>query len=248
MKVLGLEFYDGKPADALSEARGLCVFPSGPGLATLKCDARYREALAGADTRFVDSGFLALFWFLLSGERLSRLSGLRFLKAFLEIDDLKNKRILWVHPTPPAQKRNRLFLEFDKKFPAALPTHYCAPLYPAGNAIQDEELLALARKKQPQVIVLNLGSGTQEPLGFYLKKNLAFAPVILCTGGAIDFLTGAQANIPDWADRLFLGWLFRSVFTSRSQAKRMRVSPGWRYLVAWRLLPLLMKYRREMPQ
>ena len=34
-------------------------------------------------------------------------------------------------------------------------------------------------------------------------------PVILCTGGAIAFLTGGQANIPTWADRMYLGWLFR---------------------------------------
>jgi UDP-N-acetyl-D-mannosaminuronic acid transferase (WecB/TagA/CpsF family) len=30
-----------------------------------------------------------------------------------------------------------------------------------------------------------------------------------CTGAALGFLTGDQFAIPDWADRLFLGWVFR---------------------------------------
>ena len=77
MKVLGLEFYQGKAGGALAAARGLCVFPSAPGLATLDRNERYRGALLKADTRFVDSGFLALFWLFLSFERLSRISGLR---------------------------------------------------------------------------------------------------------------------------------------------------------------------------
>ncbi len=34
-------------------------------------------------------------------------------------------------------------------------------------------------------------------------------PAIICTGAAIAFLTGRQAQIPNWADRFFLGWLFR---------------------------------------
>ncbi len=245
MRILGLEFYDGDPKEAVLRARGLCVFPAGPSLATLDRDARYREALLAADVRFVDSGFLTLSWFLLSGERLKRISGLRFLKDFLR--GPKNNRILWVHPSPAAQKRNALFLEIDQKFPAALSSHYCAPMYPEAQPIRDEALLSMAKQHQPQAIVINLGGGTQEPVGQYLKQNLAFHPLILCTGGAIDLLTGAQTQVPDWADSLFLGWFFRSFFTPRAQRRQMRVHPGRRYIEALRLFPLLAKYRREMP-
>lgn len=60
-------------------------------------------------------------------------------------------------------------------------------------------------------------------------------PAIICTGAAIAFLSGRQANIPDWADRLMLGWLIR---TLREPAKYLP-----RYWAALRLLPLLWKYR-----
>ena len=37
----------------------------------------------------------------------------------------------------------------------------------------------------------------------------AYRPALICTGAAIAFLSGRQASIPPWADRLFLGWLMR---------------------------------------
>ena len=36
-------------------------------------------------------------------------------------------------------------------------------------------------------ILINLGSGIQEPLGLYLNENLNFKPGIICTGAAIAF-------------------------------------------------------------
>jgi UDP-N-acetyl-D-mannosaminuronic acid transferase (WecB/TagA/CpsF family) len=277
---LGLAFYSGSPAQAAASAKGLCVFPSAPGLSALDKDPRYRAALLKADMRFVDSGFLALFWFFLTGERLQRVSGLRFLKTFLADPALRQKRILWIHPSAAAQNKNHPYLEEAQKLPPALSSHYVAPFYPADSPIADAALLDLCRQTQPEIIVINLGSGTQEPLGAYLKENLRTkdvrgaaqagygaavpnikplpeggvgggrksTPLILCTGGAIEFLTGAQAFIPDWADRLFLGWLFRIFATPHRQAKTMRTSPVFRYIGAWRLLWLLLKYRRRLPQ
>jgi UDP-N-acetyl-D-mannosaminuronic acid transferase (WecB/TagA/CpsF family) len=39
----------------------------------------------------------------------------------------------------------------------------------------------------------------------------AYRPALICTGAAIAFLSNRQVNIPPWADRLFLGWLMRSL-------------------------------------
>lgn len=62
-------------------------------------------------------------------------------------------------------------------------------------------------------------------------------PVILCTGAAIAFFTGGQARIPVWADRLYLGWLFRII-----------EKPGVflpRYLRAFWHFPLLLLRERK---
>ena len=58
----------------------------------------------------------------------------------------------------------------------------------------------------------NIGGGTQEILGLFLKKKLKIKTTILCTGGAISFFTGYQSPINYIIDRLFLGWLVRIIF------------------------------------
>jgi UDP-N-acetyl-D-mannosaminuronic acid transferase (WecB/TagA/CpsF family) len=246
MVVLGLKFFQGPARNAVTAAHGLCVFPSAPGLATLDRDARYRDALLKADVRYVDSGFLALAWFVISGKKLCRVSGLYFLRKFFKDKQIRKKKILWINPTTEAQERNKKFIS-QSGFPEALSIHTVSPLYPADKPIRDAALLEFIELQKPEIIVINLGGGTQEPLGAYIKERLSYAPTLLCTGGALDFLTGAQAVIPDWADKLVLGWLLRVLSTPRSQAKSMRISPGKRYLGAFRLFKLLVKWRERLP-
>ena len=62
-------------------------------------------------------------------------------------------------------------------------------------------------------------------------------PAILCTGAAIAFLTGGQATIPKWADRLYLGWLFRILQSPRKYF--------YRYLQAARLPFVLNAWKSE---
>ena len=78
--------------------------------------------------------------------------------------------------------------------------------------IQDKILLQFANKIKPDYIILNLGSGVQETLGFYLKKNLKYKTKIICTGAAISFFTKDQAPINELLDKFFLGWLTRIIF------------------------------------
>jgi len=114
---------------------------------------------------------------------------------------------------------------------------YNAPMY--GNTIDDPKLLANLERLRPKHIIVTVGGGTQERLGLYLKRNLGYLPAIHCIGAAIAFLSGDQVRIPNWADRLYLGWLFRCISSPR------RFVP--RYLSAPRLLPLLWRYRTELP-
>ena len=59
---------------------------------------------------------------------------------------------------------------------------------------------------------MNIGGGVQEKLGLYIKKNIKFKCSIICTGAAIAFLTKRQAPINNFIDRLYLGWLIRTLF------------------------------------
>ena len=88
---------------------------------------------------------------------------------------------------------------------------YLAPQYKEGN-IEDPELLDLLKQRPVHWVMIQIGGGVQEPLGAWLKRQLAsLTPAILCTGAASAFILGHQIRIPLWADRLFLGWLFRTL-------------------------------------
>jgi UDP-N-acetyl-D-mannosaminuronic acid transferase (WecB/TagA/CpsF family) len=86
---------------------------------------------------------------------------------------------------------------------------------------------------------VTIGGGTQERLGLYLKRNLQPLPAIHCIGAAIAFLSGDQVRIPLWADRLYLGWLFRCL------SEPGRYVP--RYWSARKLIGIMLRYREQMP-
>jgi UDP-N-acetyl-D-mannosaminuronic acid transferase (WecB/TagA/CpsF family) len=92
---------------------------------------------------------------------------------------------------------------------------------------------------RPQHVVVTVGGGTQERLGLYLKRNLPYLPAIHCIGAAIAFLSGDQVHIPVWADKFYLGWLFRSLSDPKRYVPR--------YWDARNLFQLILRYRHELP-
>ena len=88
---------------------------------------------------------------------------------------------------------------------------YIAPIY-KKNKITDIKLLKDIKTIKPKYIIINLGGGTQEILGSYLKKNLNYKPSIICSGAAISFLTKQQAPISAIVDKLYLSWLLRIIY------------------------------------
>jgi N-acetylglucosaminyldiphosphoundecaprenol N-acetyl-beta-D-mannosaminyltransferase len=241
VKILGLDFFQGTVEEAVEATRGggLVVAPSGPGLATLRDDADYRTALDAADVRLLDSGLLAWLWERRHGEKLSRISGYRFLQQLLKLPDLAQPRAsLWVAPTTEAAARTRKWLAENLLLIVPPESWHVAPVYDA-NAVADEALLALVRARHPRFIFIGVGGGPQEKLGAWLKSRLDYRPAILCTGAAIAFLTGEQARIPDWADRARLGWLMRCLQDPR------RFVP--RYWQARRLVSLYRRWGDQAP-
>ncbi len=229
---------------APSEATGafpsmLVVAPSAPGLAAdLVKSASYREALTTADLAITDSGFMVLLWRAFTGVKLPRLSGLKFMVAVLARPELKQPgSVFWVMPSAEEDQRNRAWL-VSKGFPVTEADVYLAPHYPLG-AIQDAELLRRIEARKPSVVMLAIGGGVQERLGLMLRAQLKTPTSILCLGAAIAFLSGGQANIPPWADRMVLGWLMRLASNPRKFWRR--------YWEALALVSLLWRHRDRLP-
>jgi len=208
--ILGISFFNGDLDTGIRLALqgGLCCFPSGPGLATLDLQPEYRKALQSAKLCFVDSGYLALLWKKRTGRTLNRISGFKFLSTILQYNHLPSpESTLWVMPNPREAEINKQYLQ-ERGYPLPDDSIYVAPRYPTDN-IQDPQLLQKIQDQRPSLVVINLGGNVQEPLGAWLYPQVDPSTTLLCTGAAIAFLSGIQANIPPWADRFYLGWLLR---------------------------------------
>jgi UDP-N-acetyl-D-mannosaminuronic acid transferase (WecB/TagA/CpsF family) len=91
--------------------------------------------------------------------------------------------------------------------------------------------------QKPNWVIINIGGGTQEKLGLYLRQNLSYKPAIICTGAALAFKTGRQVKVSSWMDKLYIGWLARCI------AKPKMYIP--RYMSAFKLISLLFKYKNK---
>ena len=197
--------------------KGLFVFPAGPALASIDKSKKYHESLLSADLVFFDSGFFVLLLKFLKNIKVNKFSGYKFLSFFFEyLKENKKKSIFCIDPNLKFSKSNNNFL---KNLGIKKIHNYIAPRYKVEN-FHDKKLLKELKKFNPDFVLTNLGGGTQEILGLYLKKNLRNKTTILCTGAAISFFTKDQAPINNLIDQLFLGWLIRLIFNPLIFTKR----------------------------
>lgn len=277
--IMGIKFLSGSAAEAVAAGLrgGLVVVPSAPVLVDMVERPDLREAMLNADLAITDSGLMVLLWRLLSREKLERVSGLEYLKLLLQIlkpesGNLKAEGsdpnhstnpqvsgfrsqvslaggVFWVMPTAAARDRNLAWLR-TQGFQTTVDDCYVAPQYPAEGALSDGELLTVIQNRKPAHIIIALGGGVQERLGWFLKQDLsqlpapnsqlrAYNPGIHCIGAAIGFLSGEQVKIPMWVDYLYLGWLWRSISAPRKFVPR--------YWKAARLVPLMIRYGAKAP-
>jgi UDP-N-acetyl-D-mannosaminuronic acid transferase (WecB/TagA/CpsF family) len=241
-RILGIDFFDGSAKEAIEIMRvkgGILVVPAAPALKDLDRSPDYRDALLNADLAITDSAFMVLIWNRMQSIPIKRLSGLEYLRELLLEPDVREPgNTLWIMASPVSAKRNLDWLAGQGIF---IPedTIYMAPMY--GNApIDDPALLERLNRLRPQHVIVTIGGGTQERLGLYLKRNLSYRPAIHCIGAAIAFLSGDQVHIPVWADKFYLGWLFRSL------AEPKRYIP--RYWDARKLLAIMLRNRGRLPE
>ncbi len=237
--ILGVRFFNGtvdKAVETMSANGGLLVVPAAPALVKLQSDEVYRRALVSADMAIADSGAMVLLWKILTGRRVERISGLKFLKHLIvRLGSRPNERVLWIVPTEAAHEKTINWLRRVNLTGTA--DFYVAPRY--ATEVRDDVLLAKIDSHPPVHIVVGIGGGVQEKLGLFLKENLRARPAIHCIGAALAFLTGDQPPIPMWADRFYLGWLLRLL-------RQPRVF-GPRYVSAFKLPGLIFRYREKLP-
>lgn len=222
---LGIKFWNGTATDLLRAADsqgGLLTVPSAPSLAEIRVDESLRRAYRSSDFAVVDGGYVALILRVFFARSLPRISGLQILQRLIGDRDKRaipfhERRLLFVVPSGEEGERIIRYLRVNG-FESDRLAWYEAPFYRQEADYEDKVLAAKVGEWSPDWIILCIGGGRQEKLGYYLRscgngvrpqEARQNGPVILCTGGAISFFTGSQAKIPTWADRMYLGWLFR---------------------------------------
>ena len=210
-KGITFENFDIKDFKKIIEKKGLFLFPSGPGLSSVEKEIPYLIALRNADYNFFDSGYFVLLLKYFKKVNVNKFSGYLFIKLFLKyIKDNNNKKLFLIDPSIKLSLSNtKLFNKIGLVKKNI--NNYIAPLY-KGKSISDKELLNIIKRVKPDYILLNIGGGTQEILGSYIKNNINFKCTIMCTGAAISFFTRDQAPINVFFDKIYLGWLIRIIF------------------------------------
>lgn len=237
--ILGISFFNGSPKKAVREIQkgGYMVVPAAPALVTMPRDSLYAEAVLESNLAIADSRYMTLLWLILQGKIVRRISGLTFLKEFLKLPELRALGALFlVNPSDCEAEANISYLK-SKGISMGSDYSYTAPMY--SENVQDKKLSGILGRLQPRYILLNIGGGQQEKLALYLRENLSYKPSIVCTGAAIAFLSGKQASIPPWVDRIGLGWLWRSLENPRKFVPR--------YLSAFSLAKLIFRYGALSP-
>ena len=147
-----------------------------------------------------------------------------------------DRRSFWILPNKRAAQK---LLDWSGREPLTISREDChiAPRYEIE--VGDPNLLVLIERGRPAHLIIAIGSGAQEKLCHYLREHLSYLPAIHCIGAALGFLTGDQIAIPDWADRVFLGWLWRLFAQPRTFVPRL--SRGLE--LPW----LLWKYGEKLP-
>ena len=221
-QILGIQFYNGDPDEAvrlMSRDGGFMTAPSGTCFARLREDEQYRHAILASDLAIADSGLMVVLCRLFRRENIQRISGLKYLKHLLgTLKSVGTAEIFWIVPTQRAQQK---LLDWARVETLSIAAEDCyvAPRY--GFELRDATLVALIERRRSAQVVIAIGSGAQEKLGHYLRENLSYRPAIHCIGAALGFLTGDQIAIPDWADRFFLGWLWRLFSQPRTFVPRL---------------------------
>jgi UDP-N-acetyl-D-mannosaminuronic acid transferase (WecB/TagA/CpsF family) len=237
-RILGINFFTGSAEEAaqIGAQGGLVVVPSAPALMEMQTNEQYREAALNADLVITDSAYMVLLWFVMTGKKLQRVSGLKYLRILFEMGALRES-VLWIMPNVAARDQNLKWLK-SQGYNFTEADCYLAPHYPEGPVL-DEALLKMVNGRKPKQIVVGLGGGTQEKIGMMLKRELQFKTGIHCIGGALGFVAGYQVNIPNWGDKFYLGWLFRCL----SEPKKFVP----RYWKSSKLAPMMIRYREKLP-
>lgn len=195
-------------ADILGDK--LITVPAAPAFIENKNNPLYYKAIRSSTFNIIDSGLFAILC-RLKGIKVNRYSGYELILDLVQYLKANKIKLFIISPSEVEKENITNFFSENTLLNKKDLGFYVAPFYPKNQEITDDTLKSSIENFSPDIVLICIAGGKQEILGNYLKTNLAIDTSILCTGAAISFFTGSQAKISPLIDRLYLGWLARTI-------------------------------------
>ena len=151
----------------LLKGGGYVVAPAASSLCDIKVNYKYYFSLRNADIAIFDSGFFCILLRLFKNLKVKKLSGYLFLKSLLEYRYIKNKKFFLIDPSSKENKKNFNLLRSKG---IIWQKSYVSPIYNLSN-FKDLKLINKINFYNPDIVIINLGGGIQEPLAHFIKQK-----------------------------------------------------------------------------
>ena len=137
----------------------------------------------------------------LNGHNVSRIAGVEFAKRMVE--EFKNNSVAMIGAKPHIIEKAVKNLE--KEF-----GHINFVYVQDGYFKDEEKILNEVKSKNPELVLVALGSPKQEEFIYKLKKDLPKS-LMIGVGGSFDVWSGEVERAPEIFQKLGLEWLYRTV-------------------------------------
>lgn len=168
----------------------------------------FREAYGRAN--FVTADGWPVVWLIdQDGSGLERTTGADLLEPMCRQASDMGYSVYFVGPAPESQHKGLEILM--QRYPGMKVAGAEAPQLPAQ--LSDDLVEAMAARiaaSGARICVLSLGAPKQELLADALHRHCPDVG-FLCTGAALDFISGFASRAPDWVKRARLEWFWRLI-------------------------------------
>lgn len=221
MKVFGIDFYTGDQAQLIGALTQRVVGPFNYVVTTnvnhvvmLEHDTAFKQAYLGAGHRICDSRVLMPVLRKLGAGVPEAIPGSTLTAAMIN----QAQRLGWT--VTVIGSTVDVLQVLAERYPGIEFQHYDPPMGFINKPEEVEATMRFIEEHPAQLIVFSVGSPRQELLCLQLAQRGRARGVALCTGAALNFLSGKVQRAPMWVQKLSLEWLHRILSEPRRLAGR----------------------------
>ncbi len=197
------------------DGKGYCCFVDATSLVHSHQNEKFRAILNASLVNSCDGSYIALLASKIHNEQLKEYIGPDFFKKFV----YKPYTQIVIGNTEDVFNKIKVKLELNGNDTS---NFFFIPLpYKGVDEFDYEKIAFQVNQVIPRFIWISLGAPKQEEFMFKLLPHLERG-VMIGVGAALNYFTGEVKDIPNWARKSHLIWLYRIFTEPRKQLKRCK--------------------------